>query len=92
MKQEIFEETSENKKNLYYYKQVMNPYPVEEYSYTAYEKGFIEGYQESTKWQQERSFSEEEVIDIFFLGRESLNKPLITKEEALEVIKQFKMK
>jgi len=61
-KQETLEEVDENKKNLYYYKQVMNPYPVEEYSYTAYEKGFIEGYQESTKWQAERMYSEEEVL------------------------------
>ena len=41
---------------------------------------------------EERTYNEEEVIDIFFLGRESLNKSLITKEEALEVIKQFKKK
>jgi len=61
-KQETLEEIDENKKNLYYYKQVMNPYPVEEYSYTAYEKGFIEGYQESTKWQAERSYSEKDML------------------------------
>lgn len=61
MKQEILEEGAENKKNLYYCKQSMNPYSVEEYSHTAYEKGFIEGYQESTKWQSERMYSEEEV-------------------------------
>ena len=67
-KQETLEEVDENKKNLYYYKQVMNPYPVEEYSHTAYEKGFIEGYQESTKWQQERSYSEEDVKNAFLDG------------------------
>jgi hypothetical protein len=57
-KQETIEEVDENKKNLHYYKQVMNPYPVGEYSYTAYEKGFIEGYQESTKLQAERMYNE----------------------------------
>jgi hypothetical protein len=63
---ETLEEADENKKNLYYYKQVMNPYSVEEYSYTAYEKGFIEGYQESTKWQQERMYSEEDMKQFAF--------------------------
>jgi hypothetical protein len=49
-----------------------------------------EGIELGVKWQKERMYSEEEVINIFFLGRESLNKFLITKEEVLEVIKQFK--
>ena len=70
-KQETLEEVDENKKNLYYYKQVMNPYSVEEYSHTAYEKGFIEGYQESTKWQQARSYSEEDIKEAFFSGCQS---------------------
>ena len=30
-------------KNLFYQKQLMNPYSTEEYAYTAYEKGFMEG-------------------------------------------------
>ena len=54
LKQEILEEVDEKIKNLYYTKQVMNPYPVEDYSHTAYEKGFIEGYQESVKWEKEQ--------------------------------------
>jgi hypothetical protein len=33
----------EIEKELFYQKQVMNPYPTEEYAYTAYEKGFMEG-------------------------------------------------
>jgi hypothetical protein len=64
-KQETLEEVDEYKKNLYFKKQVMNPYPVEEYSYTAYEKGFIEGYEESGKYQAERSYNEEEVNNMF---------------------------
>ena len=32
----------EIEKELFYQKQVMNPYPTEEYAYTAYEKGFME--------------------------------------------------
>jgi hypothetical protein len=62
-------EVDENKKNLYFKKQVMNPYPVEGYSYTAYEKGFREGYEESNKWQQEQDknkYSEEEVLDLLY--------------------------
>lgn len=78
MKQEILEEVAQKL------------YPIKDINWTLkpQQDAFIKG----AKWQQERSFSEEEVIDIFFLGRESLNKALITKEEALEVIKQFKMK
>ena len=32
-----------NDEDVFYQKQVMNPYPNEEYAYTAYEKGFMEG-------------------------------------------------
>ena len=32
----------EIEKKLFYQKQVMNPYPTEEYAYTAYEKGFMD--------------------------------------------------
>ena len=62
---ETLEKVDENKTNLYFKKQVMNPYPEEGYAYTAYEKGFIEGYEESTKWQQEQDknkYSEEDMI------------------------------
>ena len=68
-KPETLEEVDENKKNLYYYKQVMNPYPLEDYSYTAYEKGFIEGYQKSTNYQQDQDknrYSDEEIIDLLY--------------------------
>ena len=47
------------------------------------------------KWQQEQNknlYSEEEMIDIFFLGRDTLDKALITKDEALILIEQFKKK
>jgi hypothetical protein len=105
IKQEtILEEVDENKKNLYYYKQVMNPYPVEEYSHTAYEKGFIEGYQESTKWQQEKSYSEEEVIEIIKLSCEegmliqrTINDKvkipyMRIKDFTIKILEQFKKK
>lgn len=53
---------------------------------------FGEGAEFGAKWQQEKMYSEEEVINVFFLGRESLNKSLITQEEALDIIKNFKKK
>jgi hypothetical protein len=68
-KQETFEEVDEYKKNLYFKKQVMNPYPVEGYSYTAYEKGFREGYEESNKWQTEQDknkYSEKDMKQFAF--------------------------
>lgn len=46
----IEDEVDENIKNRNFYKQIMNPYPIESYSYTAYEKGFIEGYNKSTEF------------------------------------------
>jgi len=61
-------EFDENKKNLYYYKQAMNPYSAEEYSHTAYEKGFIEGYQKSTKWQQEQDNIANEILEYILLN------------------------
>lgn len=35
---------NDNDKELFYQKQVMNPYNTVENTYTAYEKGFIEGW------------------------------------------------
>jgi hypothetical protein len=34
---------SDEDKELFYQKQVMNPYPTEGYAYTAFNKGFVEG-------------------------------------------------
>jgi hypothetical protein len=59
VKEQTLKEVNDNRKNLYFKKQVLNPYSVKEYSYTVYEKGFIEGYEESTNWQSERMYSEE---------------------------------
>jgi hypothetical protein len=63
-----YPKVDENKKNLYYYKQAMNPYSAEEYSHTAYEKGFIEGYQKSTKWQQEQDNIANEILEYILLN------------------------
>jgi hypothetical protein len=73
LKQETLEEVNDNRKNLYFKKQVMNPYAVEEYSHTAYEKGFIEGYEESTKWQAERMYSEEDLREAFRQGQDNMD-------------------
>ena len=52
----------------------------------------IESVKAGAKWQAERSYSEEEAIHSFFLGRESWNKALVTKEEALKIIQENKKK
>lgn len=49
------EDVNENEKNLYFKQQSMNPYPVYEYSSIVYEKGFIKGYNESTRWHAEQN-------------------------------------
>jgi hypothetical protein len=54
---EIFGVVDEDKKNLYYYKQVMNPYETGGQSYTAYEKGFIEGFNKAMELNKDKVFS-----------------------------------
>jgi len=49
----------EKNKELYYLKQVMNPYPTGSPSYYTYEKGFIEGYKKAQYTQTE--ISDEEI-------------------------------
>ena len=48
-------------KELYYQKQVMQPYPVESQSYTSYENGFIDGY---NKAKEKYKFTEEDMLII----------------------------
>jgi hypothetical protein len=55
-------------KNLYYHKQVMNPYTTGEQSYTAYEKGFIEGFNKSMELNKDKIFSEEDMRKSYFDG------------------------
>ena len=90
------EEVAENKKNLYYYKQIMNPYPVEEYSYTAYEKGFVDGYEKASKWQQKQDkkmYSEEDLREAFESNYDSQNYGNSNLEDDFkELLEQFKKK
>jgi len=53
-------------KNLYYHKQVMNPYTTGEQSYTAYEKGFIEGSNKAMELNKDKVFTVEDVIDVVY--------------------------
>jgi hypothetical protein len=62
------EQVDENQRNLYFKKQVMNPYPVEDHSYSAYEKGFMEGYQEAVKLQSGKIYSEEDMKLCYMQG------------------------
>jgi len=56
-------------KNLYYHKQVMNPYTTGEQSYTAYEKGFIEGFNKAMELNKDKIFTAEQLVDAFESGR-----------------------
>jgi hypothetical protein len=88
--QETLEEVNDNRKNLYFKKQVMNPYAVEEYSHTAYEKGFIEGYEESTKYQAKKMFTKEQARIIWEAGQEywKTSGTSTTFEELIENLKK----
>jgi hypothetical protein len=90
-------EVDENKKNLYFKKQVMNPYPVEGYSYTAYEKGFREGYEESNKWKQEQDkVLYDDLIDLLErlrpIYREDSDLHLKYEQKMLDLIEVLKKK
>jgi hypothetical protein len=65
---EIFGVVDEDKKNLYYYKQVMNPYETGGQSYTAYEKGFIEGFNKAMELNKDKLFTVEELRYAFYTG------------------------
>jgi hypothetical protein len=62
----------DDKKNLYFYKQTMNSYPVESQSYTAYEKGFTEGFEKSLELNEEKVFTLEEMKQALFDLSDSL--------------------
>lgn len=53
-------------KELYYQKQVMQPYSVESQSYMSYENGFIDGY---NKAKETYKFTEEDAKYLFECGR-----------------------
>jgi len=65
---EIFKAVDEDKKNLYYYKQVMNPYETGGQSYTAYEKGFTEGYNSAMEFNKDKVFTEDDLRKAILFG------------------------
>jgi hypothetical protein len=54
--------------DMFYHKQVMNPYPTDSQSFTSYEKGFIAGY---NKAKEKYRYTEEDVIKIVEKSRET---------------------
>lgn len=75
-------------KDLFYHKQVMNPYPSESQSYTAYEKGFVEGYEKA----KEILYTEEQV-------KKAINRAVVLtlsdkscySDEIIQLIKENKL-
>jgi len=59
-------EDDDSNKDLFYQKQVMNPYPTGGQSYASYEKGFIDGY---NKAKEKYKFTEEDMRTMFHCGR-----------------------
>lgn len=78
---------AQKNKELFYQKQVMNPYPTGSISYTAYEKGFIDGYNKA----EEIIYTEEQIIKAFHIGRcYKSREGDTTIEQYLQSIKQTK--
>jgi hypothetical protein len=50
--------------DLFYNKQVMNPYPTGTPSHTGYEKGFTEGYEMAKDWFETEQYSSSHIADI----------------------------
>lgn len=78
----------DNNKDLFYQKQVMNPYPTEGQSYASYEKGFIDGY---NKAREKYKFTDADMKYMFECGRNFQNNAEITFTIALEYLSQLKM-
>jgi hypothetical protein len=51
--------------DMFYHKQVMNPYPTDSQSFTSYEKGFVEGY---NKAKEKYKYTEEDVLGAMEIG------------------------
>lgn len=58
-------EIEDSNKDLFYQKQVMNPYPTGDQSYVSYEKGFIDGY---NKAKEKYKYTEEDLRKAFLKG------------------------
>ena len=89
---EIFGVIDEDKKNLYYYKQVMNPYETGGQSYTAYEKGFIEGFNKAMELNKDKLFTLEDMKKAIQFGEyntdiESFEE--ISEEDTLQFIESL---
>jgi hypothetical protein len=80
-------------KDLFYSKQVMNPYSKESQSYTAYEKGFIDGY---NKAKEKYKFTEEDLRKAIDMARmnydeEGFTINAFTEYEIIKSLQQPKM-
>jgi hypothetical protein len=80
-------------KDLFYSKQVMNPYSKESQSYTAYEKGFIDGY---NKAKEKYKFTEEDLRKAIDMARmnydeEGFTINAFTEYEIIKSLQQTKM-
>lgn len=80
-------EVEDSNKDLFYQKQVMNPYPTGAQSYASYEKGFIDGY---NKAKEKYKFTEEHAKYLFECGRNFQINADITFTVAREHLLQLK--
>jgi hypothetical protein len=71
-------------KELFYQKQVMNPYPTVSPSYTAYEKGFIEGWNKI----KETLYTEEQVKNSIERARNYNDGWVESEDEIIQSLKE----
>ena len=83
---------SKRKTELFYQKQAMNPYPTESQSHTAYEKGFVEGWEKCQKNDDAECVNCDEVKQTHQICMDCIGKlikenqeNLYTEEQAREI-------
>jgi hypothetical protein len=77
----------DDSKDLFYRKQVMNPYSTESQSYTAYEKGFIEGYNTA---KEKYKYTEEDLIKVWVAGMRFIGEDKGSYKEIIQSLQQPK--
>jgi hypothetical protein len=72
--------------DMFYHKQVMNPYPTDSQSFTSYEKGFVEGY---NKAKEKYKYTEEDLRVAIFTSALSPTDDLLKRcDEIIERLQQ----
>lgn len=77
-------------KNMWYERNVQNPYPTTTTSYTGFNKGFELGYNQALEDNKDRKYTEEDMKYMFECGRNYQNNAEVTFKMSMEYLQQPK--